>query len=219
MTSHTVTPVTPAATGTQTAALAGMAAPPLFVAGLVVITWASWDYLTGLGFSLTGHGDSAWPSGLAQGPVGWAQVVNYAAYGVLLGVFVHGFRRELAGRPWGRTARVLLMLMTFGWLFVAFPEDGPPFGDPGTWAGVLHGVGFILLVFGAPAAMAAVAWSLRGRHRWSAQARMSGLAAALSLFFLFALVFALEAQTTLGIYGFFATQLLWLETLALRLRR
>ena len=36
--------------------------------------------------------------------------------------------------------------------------------------------------------------------------------------FLFVLVFALEAQTTLGIYGFFATQPLWLETLALRLR-
>lgn len=219
MIGHTDTPVAPTATRTQTAALAGMAAPPLFVAGLVVITWASWDFLTGFGFSLTNHRESAWPSGLAQGPVGWAQIVNYAAYGALLAVFVHGFRRELAGRPWGRTASVLLTLMTLGWLLVAFPEDGPPFGEPSTWAGVLHGVGFILLVFGAPAAMAAVAVALRGSLRWFAHARMSGVAAVLSFVFLFVLVFALEAQTTLGIYGFFATQLLWLETLALRLRR
>jgi Protein of unknown function (DUF998) len=214
----TATPVAPTATRTQTAALAGMAAPPLFIAGLVVITWASWDYLTGLGFSLTDHGDSAWPSGLAQGPVGWAQVVNYAAYGALLAAFVHGFRCQLRGRRWGPTASVMLTLMSLGWLLVAFPEDGPPFGEPSTWTGYLHGVGLVLLVFGSPAAMAAVALTLRGQRRWCRHAKMSGIAAILNFFFLFVLVFALEAQTTLGVYGFFATQLIWLETLALRLR-
>jgi hypothetical protein len=68
-------------------AQAGGGAPALFALGVVVITWAEWDYLRGLGFTLTDHGDSAWPSGLAQGPVGWAQIVNYPGLGILLLVF------------------------------------------------------------------------------------------------------------------------------------
>jgi hypothetical protein len=37
---------------------------------------------------------SAWPSGLAQGPVGWAQIVNYAVFGILLLVFFSGLRSQ-----------------------------------------------------------------------------------------------------------------------------
>jgi hypothetical protein len=61
---------------------AGVAAPALFALGVVLITWAEWDLLRGLGFTLTAHGESAWPSGLAQGPVGWAQIVNSALFGI-----------------------------------------------------------------------------------------------------------------------------------------
>jgi hypothetical protein len=192
-----------------------MAAPVLFTAGLVAGTWASWDYLTDLGFSLGDHSESAWPSGLAQGPVGWLQVLSYAVYGVLLGVFVDGLRTVLRSRA----ATVLLWMTTTGWLLVAFPEDGPPFGEPSTWAGYLHGVGLLLLAFGTPAAMAVVARALRRRPGWATASRLTAVAAVLVFTFLFVLVFALEVQTTLGIYGFFATQLLWVEAMAWRLRR
>jgi hypothetical protein len=166
------------------AAAAGLLGPVLFALGLVVITWAEWDYLRGLGFSLADHGESAWPSGLAQGPVGWAQNANYALLGLLLLVFVRGLRSH-----------------------------------PSTWAGYLHAIGFILLVFCTLSAMVATGVALRGNPAWRTPSWVSFLAAAATFFFLFVLVFALEIATTLGVYGFFATILAWVEFLAFRLHR
>jgi hypothetical protein len=117
--------------------------------GVVVITWAEWDYLRGLGFTLTDHGESAWPSGLAQGPVGWAQIVNYAVFGIpAVGVL----RQSLWPVPAPKSRRVAGILLT-GWaigrMLATFPEDGPPFGEPITWVGYLHRIGFVcIVVFG-----------------------------------------------------------------------
>jgi hypothetical protein len=44
-------------------------------------------------------------------------------------------------------------------------------------------------------------------------------AVAAFFFFLFVLVFALEIATTLGVYGYFAVTVLWVEAMALRLRQ
>lgn len=201
------------------AAIAGLFGPVLFALGLVAITWAEWDYLRRLGFSLTDHGDSAWPSGLAQGPVGWAQIANYALLGLLLLVFFHGLRSQFPSRRARRVAAVLLTGSALAWVLLAFPEDGPPFGDPSTWAGFLHAVGFVLLVFCTTSAMVATGVALHGNPAWRTPSRVSFVAAAATFFFLVVLVFALEVATTLGVYGFFATILAWVEFLAFRLHR
>jgi hypothetical protein len=39
-------------------------------------------------------------------------------------------------------APVPFAMFAIGWMLAAFPEDGPPFGEPITWAGQLQGVGF-----------------------------------------------------------------------------
>jgi hypothetical protein len=110
-------------------------------------------------------------------------------------------------------------LIAFGasWLLVAFPEDGPPFGEPSTWSGYLHGLGFLGVIVSSLAAMTATGLTLRHRDEWRGFTTSSLLAAAGVFFFLFVLVFALEVATTVGIYGFFATVLAWVEALAIRL--
>lgn len=200
-------------------AQAGVAAPALFALGAAVITWAEWDYLRGLGFTLTDHGDSAWPSGLAQGPVGWAQIVNYAVFGVLLMVFFSGLRGQFRRPRSRRLAGVALTGWAIGWILAAFPEDGPPFGEPSSWAGYLHGVGFVCIVVFGMAAMAATAVALRGNDAWRGYSVFSALAAIAAFFFLFVLVFTLEVATTLGVYGYFVVTVVWVEAMALRLRR
>jgi hypothetical protein len=196
---------------------AGLVAPVLFVVGLVIITWVEWDFLRSLGFKFTDHGESAWPSSLAQGPIGWAQIINYAAFGLLVLVFFSGLKREFTRSRSRRTASVLLTGFGIAWILVAFPEDGPPFGDPSTWAGYLHGFGVLGLVLFGFSGMIATAIALRGNDAWRGYSALSFTAAAGVFIFLVVLVFALELATTLGVYGFFGVMMVWVEAMALRL--
>jgi hypothetical protein len=201
------------------AALVGIVAPVAFALGLVLATWANYDFMRELGFSVTDHGDSAWPSGLAQGPHGWAQIANYALFGALLLVFFAGLRSEFRRKRSRRVATALLAVLALGFVLAAFPEDGPPFGDPQTWAGYLHAFGFLGVVFGSMGGMLATAAALRGNERWRGYPALSIAAAAGSFVFLFVLVFALEVATTLGLYGELAVLLSWVELMAVRLWR
>jgi hypothetical protein len=210
------------ASGTRRATVwrvqAGLVAPPLFATGLVALTLLQWDYLRDLGFRWSDHGDSAWPSGLAQGPIGFGQVLNFLVFGILLLLFSSGLSRELRSGGRGRVASGLLLAFGASWLLVAFPEDGPPFGEPSTWSGYLHGLGFLGVVVTSVAAMTATGLALRRRDEWRGFTAACMLAAVGAFFFLFVLVFALERATTVGMYGFFAVILVWVEALALRLR-
>ena len=201
------------------AALAGIVAPIAVAFGLGLVTRAEYDFLRGLGFSVTDHGESAWPSGLAQGPHGWAQIANYALFGVLLLGFFAGLRSELLRRRSRRVAETLLVLLALGFVLAAFPEDGPPFGEPQTWAGYLHSFGFLGVVLGSIGGMLATGVAVRGNERWRGYPALSVAAALGSFIFLFVLVFALEVATTLGIFGFFGILLGWFELMAIRLWR
>lgn len=196
---------------------AGLVAPVLFAVGLVVITWAEWDYMRGLGFSLTDHGESAWPSGLAQGPIGWTQNVNYAIFGLLVLVFFSGLTGEFTRRRSRRTARVLLTGFGIALVLLAFPEDGPPFENPTTWAGYLHAFGFIGIVLFSFSAMIATAIALRGNAAWRGYSAWSFAAAGAIFVFLPVFMFALETATTVGVYGFFGVTMIWVGALARRL--
>jgi Protein of unknown function (DUF998) len=139
------------------AALAGMVGPIAFAFGLACVTWTEYDFLRELGFSVTDHGDSAWPSGLAQGPHGWVQIANYALFGVLVLGFLAELRFEFLRRRSRRVATTLLAMLGLGFVLAAFPEDGPPFGEPQTWAGYLHSFGFLGVVLGSIGGMLATA--------------------------------------------------------------
>jgi hypothetical protein len=54
-----------------------LVAGPFFLASVGSNTWASLDYLHSLGWEFVGGEQVPWPSLLARGPYGWAQVANY----------------------------------------------------------------------------------------------------------------------------------------------
>lgn len=79
------------------AALAGVISPVVFGLG-VVLTVAQYDFMTGLGWRPVGDSSGVpWPSGLALGPCGWLQVLNFVLFGVLLIFFALGLHRGWSG--------------------------------------------------------------------------------------------------------------------------
>jgi uncharacterized membrane protein len=166
---------------------AGVAAPALFALGVVLITWAEWDLLRGLGFTLTAHGESAWPSGLAQGPVGWAQIVNSALFGIpAVGVLrqslwpVHAAEAEAFYRhPPDRLG---------DWLDAGdLPRGRSDVRRADHLGGYLHGVGFVCIVLFGMTGMVATGVALRRNMAWRGYSAISVIAVA-AFFFLFVLV-------------------------------
>jgi hypothetical protein len=78
-------------------ALAGIVAPVMFGAVIVVLTVAQYDHMLRLGWHPFRSSGMPWPSGLALGPFGWLHVANSIVFGTLLVVFAHGLHRGVAG--------------------------------------------------------------------------------------------------------------------------
>ena len=111
--------------------------------------------LTRDGFDLTRH---AW-SLLANGDLGWIQIINFTLTGAMLVAFAVGMDRALAGGRGGRWAPRLIGAFGVGMalsalVFRADPAQGFPPGAPEqpqlTWHGALHypvaGIAFLSLV-------------------------------------------------------------------------
>ena len=74
-------------------------------------------------------------------------------------------------------------------MLAAFPEDGPPFGEPITWAGHLHGAGFVCIVLFGMTGIVATAVALRRNVAWRGYSAISVIAAVAAFFFRFVLAF------------------------------
>ncbi|HEV2930616.1 MAG TPA: DUF998 domain-containing protein [Propionibacteriaceae bacterium] len=154
----------------------GIVAGPLFVT--VSLTQA----LTREGFDLTRH---AW-SVLANGDLGWIQILNFLITGGLLVGLAVGLRRAWTSGP-GRTwaPRLLgvhgLGMVAAGWL-TADPSLGFPVGTPLDYRAVsLHGIGHMvaamiafLAVF-ACSLVVARRFAAEGRRGWARASRIVGV--------------------------------------------
>jgi hypothetical protein len=78
-----------------------MIGPALFALIVVVLTVAQYGFMVDLGWDPIGASDVPWPSGLALGPLGWLQVVNFILLGLALMVFAVGLHRGVAARVRG----------------------------------------------------------------------------------------------------------------------
>ena len=148
------------------AALAGIAAPLIFLAGIILATWLAWDYLHARGWSVLDQGDVPWPSGTALAEHGWVQSANFALTGTLLFLFVRTMRREFRRRIAGRIAGTLLTVLAVALALSAFNTDRA-FGDaPSTWNGWVHALAFFAIMLSSLIGMPATALALRGNERW-----------------------------------------------------
>ena len=87
----------------KSATVAGMVGPVLFVSVLAVLTAVQYDFMLAIGWRPLGDPAGAWPSGLALGPHGSVQILDFVVSGLLLAIFAVGLHLEVTE---GRSSRI-----------------------------------------------------------------------------------------------------------------
>lgn len=148
----------------RTGGVAGLLMLPLFAATVVVLTWLEWDFLHDLGWTVLHAHDVNYPSSLARGDLGAVQSLNFAVLGLLTFLFARGLRTQFVRRLPGIVASVAFRAASVGAVLTVFPTDLP--GEPASWRGRLHGIGFVLLMLGNLVAFVATGLALRDAPGW-----------------------------------------------------
>jgi hypothetical protein len=108
----------------RSASLAGMIGAAAFAVVVIFLTLAQYGFMLRLGWEPLGASDVPWPSGLALGPLGWLQVLNFAFFGFTLITFSLGLHRGVtsSGRlSWAAPA--LLVVARVALVLAAFKTD------------------------------------------------------------------------------------------------
>jgi hypothetical protein len=148
----------------RTSAIAGLLLAPLWFGVLIIVTWLERDFLSSLGWSLLSNNEVPYPSATARGDFGFLQELNFAAAAALGGTFAAGFRREFRHKITGGVATAGFCLFVIGVLVNIAPTDLP--GEPTTWHGNAHVIGFLITVLGMVIAYSASGLALRGNPAW-----------------------------------------------------
>ena len=168
-------------------ALAGLVAGPFFLISVGLNTWASIDYLHQLGWEFVGGQQVPWPSSLARGPYGWAQVATFVVTGLLIVILAIAVRDQLPRRRASSFAVVLLALLGVALMLAGFRVDAPMLsgGDPETWNGWVHASAFLLIIATGVLAPLTMALAVRSDPGWRPIAVVSVAASVLFVVFLF----------------------------------
>src|SRR3712207_1859972 len=197
----------------RAAAIGGMAGPVRFVGVLVVLTVVQYDLMLEIGWQPLGDPAGAWPSGLALGPYGWIQVLNFVVSGLLLMLLAVGLHVGMDGRG-SRVGPGLLLMAGAAMALMGFETD-PIFREgPRTLHGWIHDLAFALFIL----ALLPSFFFLWQRFRkaapsapWRNHARYTlatGVIAAL-----------LISLPSVAYYLFVVVVLAWMEVTAIRLWR
>ena len=101
--------------------LAGILAGPCFLVSVGLNTWANLGYLHQLGWEFVGGEQVPWPSSLARGPYGWAQIATLVITGLLIMILAIAVRDHLPRRRASSFAFVLVALLGVALMLAAFP--------------------------------------------------------------------------------------------------
>lgn len=195
-------------------AVAGLIAGPLFLTAVAVNTWASLDFLRGLGWQLIGGKDIPWPSSLAAGPYGWVQVGAFLLAGTLVLLFGLGLRRALPARRSSTAAATLVTVAGVAIAASAFPVDATMIetGNASTWHGWIHGIAFLVVLPSILLAPLTTALAVRHDTFWRGMGWLS-LAATPTMIALLA-----APVGNAGFYLFLVTAFGWIALIAGRMR-
>lgn len=197
----------------RNAALAGMVGPVVFALAAVFLTVAQYGFMVELGWKPLGASDVPWPSGLALGPLGWLQVLNFAFFGLALIFFALGLHREVASQgrlSWAGPA--LLVVSGASLVLAAFKTDPHLMEGPQTWHGAVHFLAFILLIFSFLLSLFFWWRRLRRDSQWRGYALYTLITAIVYIVLLFA------STWQWGFYLFLGVVLAWVEVMAIHLR-
>ncbi len=105
--------------------LAGMLMLPVFAVTVVLLTWAEWDFLHAVGWTVLHPHGVNYPSSLARGALGPIQSVNFIVLGLLAVVFARGLRTQFVQRWAAPVATVGLTAVALGGVLSGFTTDLP----------------------------------------------------------------------------------------------
>jgi Protein of unknown function (DUF998) len=127
-----------------------------------------------------------WPSSLARGPYGWAQVATFVITGLLIVILAIAVRDQLRRKRASSFAVMLLGLLGVALILAAFRVDAPMLtgGDPATWHGWVHGIAFLLVIATGVLAPLTMALAVHGDPSWRSIGVVSLAASALFVVFL-----------------------------------
>jgi hypothetical protein len=166
--------------------IAGLVAGPFFLISVGLNSWASIDYLHGLGWAFVGGEQVPWPSSLASGPYGWVQVATFVITGLLMMVLAIAVRDQLPRRRASSFAVLLLGVFGVALILAAFRVDTSMLkgGNPDTWHGWIHEIAFLLIIATGVLAPLTMGLAARGDRSWRPIGVVSLTATALLVVFL-----------------------------------
>jgi len=192
-------------------AFAGMVGPVLFGVVLMALTAVQYDFMIGIGWRPLEDPAGAWPSGLALGPYGWAQVLNFVVSGLLLMLLAVGLHCTAASGHGSRIGPILLFVAGGAMALMGFNTDPILREGPRTLHGLVHDLAFALFVLSLLSALFFLWRSLRRDAPWRGHARYTlatGVIATL-----------LISLPGVAYYLFIAVVLVWIEVTAIQLWR
>jgi uncharacterized membrane protein YidH (DUF202 family) len=195
----------------MSAALAGIIGPVLFGGFLLALSVLEHDFMLGIGWRPVADPAGAWPSGLALGPYGPAQVANFVASGLLLAFFALGLHLGATngrGSPFGSA---LLFVAGTAMALMGFETDPIRRIGPRSLHGLIHDAAYVIFVLAFLAALFSLWRRFEADPRWRGHARYTiatGIIAVLLLLL-----------PSVAYYLFIVTLLAWIEVSAIRLWR
>ena len=192
------------------AAIAGMVGPVLFGTVLLVLTTLEYDFMIGIGWHPVTDPADAWPSGLALGPYGSLQVVNFVVSGILLMLFTLGLHVGTTNERASRIGPALLFVAGMAMALMGFETDPIRRVGPRTLHSLVHDVAFVLFIVALLGAVFSLWRRFEADPRWQGHARYTLATGVLAT--------TLLLLPGVAYYLFILTLLAWIERTAIRLR-
>jgi hypothetical protein len=177
---------------------------------VAVLTVAQYGFMRGLGWHPIGSSGVPWPSGLALGPYGWLQILNFVLLGLLVIAFALGLHRRVSGRA-AKLGTGSLMLAGVALVLLGFKTDPALLSTgPQTLSGWIHGSAFVLLTLSLLLTFFLMWWGLREDPLWRKYSWYSLATGIVSV-----VGFFIPGQ--IGAYVFLTVILVWMFVMSLRL--
>jgi len=195
----------------MSAALAGTIGPLLFVSVLLALSVLEYDFMLGIGWRPVASPAGAWPSGLALGPYGLAQVANFVVSGLLLAFFSLGLHLEASDGHDSPLGPALLFVAGTAMTLMGFETDSIRRIGPRSLHGLIHDASFVIFVLAFLAALFALWRRFEADPRWRGHARYTLVTGILAVLLLL--------LPGVAYYLFIVTLLAWIEVTAICLWR
>ncbi|HWI45078.1 MAG TPA: DUF998 domain-containing protein [Rubrobacter sp.] len=194
-----------------TAAIAGMMGSALFGIVLLALSALEYDFMLGIGWRPVADPAGAWPSGLALGPYGLAQVANFVVSGLLLAFFSLGLHLGATNGRGSPLGPAFLFVAGTAISLMGFETDPIRRIGPRSLHGLIHDAAYVIFVLAFMAALFSLWRRFEEHSRWRAHARYTLATGILAVLLLL--------LPGVAYYAFIITLLAWIEATAIRLWR